>query len=465
MVSAIAATVGCTPKKPRRKSSSEGGESGDGIPDKIWETGFKGCIRIAGEGRCEAEPAYNEVDPAGTENKQLFAIMTTKVNKISVVGQKGEYDMDLSYTYTVENSTSSAEDFFEYTIENPDSGKNVVFFKNFPAVGTELSACPVVHVTAKGVIEGKERTKTYLLRFHGYNSSFDVMTIPTIYETNPKCFKWMTEDFTTQGHETACEGAFGPDITKYDSWWQNQETKFVHASIETYGYITYMSPDLNNGILECGGQALQLYQVVKYAGWDWTKDDVMNKPVRVRGELSGGFGNIQLSYIREIFPVSNDISVAAPTTPTEFTEEMISNIKWSENPIFNKIVKATTVKFNGNVRSIKNNSAGAATDVSDPITGSALDQVDFTTTRYEFDVLIGSTVLTVQTDYHIIERYPELAASLKAIVKKAEGAEVKIGGTIRWLNDRSVVGGNDSTTRTQGKWEIVPYLPEHAVAN
>lgn len=462
LAATLVATVSCAPKGKKKKKSTTNTSSSDGIDDRIWEAGFKGCIRIAGEGRCTAD-GIDEVDPASTLNKQLFAVFTNSISGLGIAGSPEEYDMSLEYTYSVENGSGNPEDYFESKIDNDD--KTVVFFKNFPALNTALESCPKIRVKATGTIEGHQREKNYTLRLNPYDLSFHEMPLTEIYAPKTKCFDWMTEDFTTQGHETACAGAFGPDVSKYDAWWQNEENKKVHAAIETYGYLTYMSPDKNNGILQCGDQAIQLYQVAEYAGWEPTKAVIMNRPVVVRGELSGGFGNLQISYIREIFPAPSNISVAQPTAPAEFTEAMISNIKWSENPLFNKIVKATSVKFNGNVHQIKNHSAGEATEVLDEITGSALDQVNFSSYRYEFDVLIGSTVLTVQTDYHIVELYPELSSTLKSIVKKSKGDSVKIGGTIRWLNDRSVIGGNDSTTRDQGKWEIVPYLPEHAVAS
>lgn len=461
MATVLVATAGCTSggRKKKKSSGASTSESSDPM-DKFFENGFKGCIRIAGETKAR-DDAINEVDPATTLNKDLFAILTNKT-KAQKSGSPEEYDMTLSYSYTITNGTSDINDYIEARIDNED--KSVIFFKGFPAVGTALDACPVIKATVTGTINGDSRTKDYQLRLNPYDLKYHQMPISEIYAPATKCFDWMTEDFTTQGHETACADAFGPDVTKYadEGWWQNPENKKVHAAIETYGYITYLSPDKNNGILECGNQAIQLYQVAEYAAWNSTKNDVMNVPVVVRGELSGGFGNLQISYIREIFPAPSSISVAAPATPVEFTEAEIANVNWSENPLFNKVVKATSVKFDGNVHQIINHSGGDDTEVKDEITGSDLDGVDFTAYRYEFDVKIGETVLTVQTDYHIIERYPELAASLKSIVKSTKGTNVKIGGTIRWLNDRSVVGGNDSTTRTQGKWEIVPYLPEHA---
>ncbi len=464
MAAVLVATAGCTSggRKKKRSSGASTSQSSDPM-DKFFENGFKGCIRIAGETKAR-DDAINEVDPATTLNKDLFAILTNKT-KAQKSGSPEEYDMTLSYSYTITNGTSNINDYIEARIDNED--KSVIFFKGFPAVGTDLSACPIIKATVTGTINGDSRTKDYQLRLNPYDLKYHQMPISEIYAPATKCFDWMTEDFTTQGHETAEAGAFGPDVAKYadEGWWQNSENKKVHAAIETYGYITFISKDKNNAILECGNQAIQLYQVAEYAAWESTKDDVMNKPVVVRGELSGGFGNLQISYIREIFPAPSSISVAAPVTPTEFTEAMIGNILWSENPLFNKVFKATSVKYAGNVHQIHNKQGGEATVVDPEITGDALQSVDFLGSRYEFDVTIGSTTFTVQTDYHIIEVNPELAATLKTIVNKPVGSDIKIGGTVRWLNDRSVVGGNDGTTRTQGAWEIVPFLPEHAVAN
>ena len=464
MAGALVLTAGCTSSKggKKKKTSTTSGSSG-GIDEKIWTAGFAGCIRIAGEGRCTAD-GIDEVDPDTTMGNSLFVVFTNHLSGLSVAGSPDEYDMDLTYTYTLEGGTiTNPEDYFESKVVNGD--KTVVFLKNFPAKGTAIENCPKIHVEAKGVIEGNERVKNYTLRLNGYDGKFHKMPISEIYTPKATCFDWMTDQFTSEGIETPIANCYGPDATKFDEWWKNETSRKTHASIETYGYITYMSPDKNNGILECGNQAIQLYQIAGYAGWEPTKDVIMNKPVLVRGELSGGYGNLQMSYIKEIFPAPSDVTVEAPAAPAAFTESMISNTSWSENPIFNKVCAATSVTYAGNLQEIKNQTGGnptIETKVSDPNTAN------FSAERYEFDVQIGSATLTVQTDYHIIERYPELASSLKSIVTSSVGTSCKIGGTIRWLNKRynadgsDFAPGNDSSTRTEGKWEIVPYLPEHA---
>ena len=145
---------------------------------------------------------------------------------------------------------------------------------------------------------------------------------------------------------------------------------------------------------------------------------------------------------------------------------MIKDTAWATNPIFNRVVTATPVTFQGNVCVIHNQTGGKPTEVDDPITGSALQNVDFNSARYEFDVQIGSTKFRIQTDYHIIkdDAHPELANNLKTLVNKPVGSTVQLGGTIRWLNDRTKMAGNDYSTRIEGEWELVPIRAEDAVA-
>ncbi len=465
---ALVSVAGCNKSSGKKKKTDESPTSSsqpDGDEAKMWKNGFAGCVAIGGSKSATAD-TEDALDPA-SDTSMMFVVFEDQ-KEFGIAGKPDRYNITINYDFSMDNG--DANNYIEAKVKTAD--KTVVFFKNWPAAGTDAANYPRIKVKATGTINGVSQERNYKLVLSPFTRQYATLELSDVYakHASKPCLKWMDENFVPFKQDAPVANAYGPSVD-YDPAWQatwDAEKKSFIANVESYGRVTYVSPDGNNGILQAGDHCIQLYQLVNYKGWAATGSTLMNQDVIVRGTLSGGYGNIQFSYIDEIIPLPSGYgkTVVPPTAAAQFTEAMISNTSWADNPIFNKVVAPTSVTYQGNVHVIHNKSGGDATVVDDEITGSALQSVDFNSKRYEFDVKIGSTKFKVQTDYHIIkdEAHPELANNLKTLVNKPVGSSVQLGGTIRWLNDRSKVGGNDYSTRIEGEWELVPFLAEHVVA-
>lgn len=471
LAAVLVGTVGCTSSGKKKKKSGSGSvtsKSGSQpSEDKVWKYGFSGCVSIGGSTGATAG-SEDPLDPA-TESSGLFVVLED-TKDFRIPGQPGDHHIDITYDFSVNGA--SADSYIEAKVQN--KGKTVVFFTNWPAKGSEQSTWPKVKVVANGTIDGEKQTREYTLVMNPFEREYIKFSLDDIYKTGTECLDWMSSSFVPSGAEGPVAGAYGPDMSKYPTaWTKSEKTGQIFANIETYGKLTsYCAADGNSAVLQCGDQAIQLYQLKEYGAWAASKEAFLNQDVIVRGCLSAGYGNIQLSYIDSIFPLTSSYgkTVDPIPAPGEITEAVVTNKQWWSQPSFNKEFKATDVVFNGNVYQITNVPGGKPTtgwkgdtssDGEKPITGSALQSIDFAAKRYEFEVKVGSTVVTVQTDYHMITDYPDLAAGLKELVNKPVGTTVKLGGALHWLNDRTVQAGNDYSTRSAGAWEIFPYLPSH----
>ena len=464
LAAVLVGTVGCTSggSKKKKSSGADTSTSGGGDEEKMWKNGFAGCVSIAGSKAAVAD-TEDALDPA-SDTSMMFTVFEDQ-KEFGIAGKPGRYNITINYEFsaTVDGNAVDYNQYVESSVKTSD--KTVVFFKGWPAAGTAAASMPRFKIKAKGTINGETQERNYTLVLNPFTRAYAKMDLADVYTAGTgSCLKWMSDNFVPFKQDAPVAGAYGPNY-QYDPAWEatyDAEKKSFIANVESYGRVTYVTGDGNNGILQAGEHAIQLYQLVDYKGWAATGSTLMNQDVIIRGTLSGGYGNIQFSYIDEILPLPAGYGHTVPAIPaaSEFTEAMISNVDWNHNAIFNKVVKATSVTYQGNLNTIKNASQGAATTVT-PVTD--LDSVNFASTRYEFDVKIGSTKFTVQTDYHMVKDSDALAAALKSVVKSSVGTSFKLGGTIRWLNDRSVVGGNDYSTRTAGAWEISPFAVDHVV--
>lgn len=462
LAGALICTAGCTARSGKKKKTSGVAPTsqGGGGEDKVWKTGFAGCLAIGGAKSATAD-TEDALDPA-SDTSMMFVVFEDQ-KEFGIPGTPDRYNITLSYEFSMDSG--NANDYIEARVKTSD--KTVVFFKNWPAQGTAAANYPRIKVKATGTINGNSQDRNYTLVLSPFDRTYAKMELSDVYtkHASKNCLKWMSDQFIPAfGPTEPVANAFGPDYHFDPAWektWDAEKKSFI-ANVESYGRVTYVTGDGNNGLLQCGDHTIQLYQLINYKGWAATGSTLLNQDVIIRGTLSGGYGNVQFSYIDEIIPLPDGYgkTVTPPTAPVEFTEAMIGNTDWASNPIFNKVVKATEVTYQGNLKQITNNSGGDATVVVDASPSS----VNFASKRYEFDLKIGTTTFTVQTDYHMVKDSSELVNTLKSIVNKSVGSTCKIGGTIRWLNDRSKMAGNDYSTRVEGKWEISPYLAEHAVA-
>ena len=460
----LAGCNGGTKKKKKKISTTQTSQSG-GDEEKMWKNGFSGCVAIGGSKSATAD-SEDSLDPASDQSMMYVVFEDEK--EFGIAGKPQRYHISIDYEFTMDSG--NANEYIEARVKTDD--KTVIFFTKWPAAGTAADQLPRIKVKAKGTIDGATQERNYTLVLNPFSRDYAILELSDVYSKHASkpCLKWMSEGFIPFKQDAPVANAYGPDVDYDPAWkatWKESEKSFI-ANVESYGRVTYVSPDGNNAILQAGEHYIQIYQLIKYKGWAATGSTLMNKDVIVRGTLSGGYGNIQFSYIDEIIPIPDGYGKSVPplAPATQLTEAMIKDTSWATNPIFNRVVTATPVTFQGNVCVIHNASGGDPTTVDDPITGSALQNVDFNSKRYEFDVQIGSTKFRIQTDYHIIkdEAHPELANNLKTLVNKPVGSTVQLGGTIRWLNDRTKMAGNDYSTRIEGEWELVPIRAEDAVA-
>ncbi len=467
LIGTAACNSGGRKKKKSTTTTSEGG--GGSTEEKVWNKAFASNVSVGGSN--SVTPGGQSVLDPNSDSAMLFVVLEDE-KSFRMPGQVNEYHVTYEYTYevTVNGQAGNANDYIDSSVKTSD--KTTVFFKNWPAEGSDSANYPNFKVTAKATISGESQSKDYTLVLSPFSRKYAKVELKDIYKTGTNCLDWMTDTYIPFGQEAPVAGAYGPNVDKYDEWYtkpaQSGNRPNYYSNVETYGRVTYFADeDGNTALLQCGSYSIQLYQLSDYKGWSSTKEVLFGqKDVIVRAQLSSGFGNVQLSYVDEIIPLPEGYgkTVDAITAPQPIVESEIANNNWATNPLFNKVVAPTTVTYQGNLNKISNHQKNTPTDVV-PATASS---ADFRANRYEFDIKVGNTKVTVQTDYHMLKSSSagNLSDTLKQIVNLQVGAEFKIGGTIRWLNERDTSkggwGGNDYATRTLGYWEIVPYLPEHA---
>ena len=480
LAAVLMSTTACTKGKSRRRRSTNPtsgqttGTSGTtttsepeldpAVRDKVFTKAFQTNVKVGGTNQVSAGGEAT-MDPA-SDRSNLFVVLET-YKPIKLAGTAIQYyaHYDYTYTVTVSGETKDSSEYIDSVVNTSD--KRTVFFKNWPTEG-DAANFPQIKVTATATISGQSESREYTLKMSKFSRSYAKIDLADVYKTGSECLDWMTSDFIPMSKTAPVAGAYGPDTSKYDEWQlipdsAGKRPTYI-SNIETYGRVTYYSDsDSNSAILQCGNYAMQIYQLKEYNAWGATCETLYkNVDVIVRAQLSVGYGNIQLSYVDEIIPLPEGYghTVAPIATPQEISEAEIGNNSWWSNPIFNKVVAPTTVTYVGNLNKIDNKSQNTATVV----TPASASDADFKANRYEFDVKVGNTTVTVQTDYHMLESSEagSLPDTLKSVVTAGEGTSFKLGGTIRWLNSRSVWGGNDYSTRSVGYWEIVPYLEAHA---
>ena len=441
---AMVALVACAPRGGGKKKKSTSGGSGGAVPELAWEGGFSGAVSVGAstsvvEGReAQVMPSNSATSFATLANQRIYADPDS--------GDTYNFTFTFEFSAKVGTEAKPATDYIESQTPSDEGKKTLLAFKGWPSQNAEQANYPRFTVKAKGTCNGESKEKTYVLVLNPLDKVFKKMSLDQLYEAADGKLTWMTGKKDTGG--AVIPGAYTTDLSQTEgqsSYW-----------IETKGILTYVAQDGNWGILQNGDKAVQVYRLDEYTGWASIRDSVMNVPIVIQAEISSGFGNIQLSYVQKIAKIEGTDSDIKPITPAEaYDEAMIKNVDWTTNTIFNKVVTKTEVKFNGKINKVKN-SSGSDTVLTDMMSNRSA--CNSKTERYEFEVLLGTTPLIVATDYHACKDSDAFVTACDQILKSAAvGSTIAIGGSIRWMNDRSVVAKNDYSIRTAGEWTIIPF--------
>lgn len=447
---AMVALVACAPRGGSKKKKSTSGGSGGAVPELAWEGGFSGAVSVGAstsvvEGReAQVMPSNAKTSFATLANKRSYADLDT--------GDTYEFSFTFEYSAKVGTEAKPVSEYIQ--AESVEGDKTLLQFKGWPSQTAKTADYPRFTVKATGTCNGETKEKTYVLVLNPLDKVFIKMSLAELYSAHAdgNKLKWMGPKKDTGG--TNIPNAYTTDLTQTEgqsSYW-----------IETKGYITYCTNDDNWAILQNGEHSVQLYQLTQLTTWPSMKSSLMNKPVIVQGQISEGYGNVQLSYVQKIIEAeAGDTDFVTPVAPATYTEAIMSNKNWVTNPMFNKTVLKTAVTFKGNIRTAENDKETQA--VTDP------SKIDTNSGRYEFDVQIGSTVFTVASDYHTVKDSTDFRNNFNDVLRNAkDGDTIYVGGTIRWQNDRATVSPssptkveNDYSVRVEGLWTLAPYSASH----
>lgn len=447
---AVTALVGCNSKK-----GGGGKKKGPEPSDLAWRTAFNQSVYI-GNNAASAE-GENDVKPDEKEPAPFIAL--TKTNTVRPMGETEDYEFTYEYKFSakVSGADRDANDFIEAQLESGAFNQTVVQFKGWPATTDDNAAFPRFTVEAIAKCNGHEQTKNYTMVLNPAQFTYQKKTLADLY-TKHASLNALSFMRQASGKTDAYECDSGTSENTY-------------YNIETQGKLIYATEDGNWGILQDGDKYLQLYRLDALKIWDKIKDSLIGHNIWLKGNLGFGYGNIQLGNIKSILPIKDGDSahpVNTPAAEATYTESMVTNHEWWNSPLFNKVGSIGTVSVkDGKVYKVVNASGGATTDRT-LLTDAQKAVVNSNSARFEFDVTIGSSTFVVATDYHAncgydgknsdgatTEAYSNLLRGLSA------GQSLNLKGTIRWMNDRSVSGGNDYTIYNSGVWTITPFLAEH----
>ena len=434
---------GCTAKK------GKGGKKGPQPTDEVWDAAFANAISIGASAALDESAGANDIKP---DDATPFIQM---LDQATIIPAFSVDEWEVSYTYkysvTVGGEDKNAQDYIEQTFRNESMNVTAMQFKNWPSGDeTDENPWPLFKVEATAKCNGYSESKNYIMRLNKASYSFRRVTLQELYTKHDSlnALKYMKEDTT--------------NVYKYDTGDPNSN----FFNVETQGKLVYVTEDANWGIIQDGAYYMQVYRLDLLPIYSVMKSFVLGQNIWLQGALGFGYGNLQLSYIKTMLPVASGDSVHAvqePAAQKAFTESDFSNTAWYTNPLFNIVgtISGATVK-DGKVYTVKNASGGSTTTRTEVKDKSTIASEG---SRYEFDVLVGGTTLIVATDYHAncnIDGKGHANDSSETFTNWLKGLtagqQIKLGGTARWLNDRTASGGNDYSIHAAGSWTIVPYL-------
>jgi len=432
-----------------------GGKKGSKTPtgpepsEAAWTYAFNNAVHVGSN--VASSEVDNDVKPEDKTPTPFISLM--KGATVRPMGETDDYTFEFEYKYsvTVNGEEKQASDYIEDEIYSEAMNVTAVQFKNWPANGSDQATWPKFKVETTAKCNGHEQSKSYTMVLNPTLYEFRKMSLADIYAKHDSlnCLKCLKADSVADSFKADCE-----------------DNEFYN--IETQGKLVYATEDGNWGILQDGDKFIQIYQISMSPIYEIIKDKLIGQNVWLKASVSPAYGNIQISYVKSILPIKEGDSSHPVTAGSEknFSASDLSNVEWWNNPIFNAIgsVSGATV-VDGKIYEIKNAQGGSAT--TDTLV-SDKSKIKSESARYEFDIQVGSHVMRYATDYHACcgpdskGDSTEFSAQMNTFLQGiTAGASIKVQGTVRWLNTRSVVSGNDYTIRVSGNWTITPFLSSH----
>ena len=234
-----------------------------------------------------------------------------------------------------------------------------------------------------------------------------------------------------------------------------EENEYYFVSIP--GKIIYTSPDGNWGLLADGKNVLEIYSGsgTAFVADNWP--NLLNKYVRVEGNMAVYNGNMQLSYVTKIAALSDaEKATIAEPEPLQFrsmSESALADLKvegytnekqavmYADGGcLMNGLAEVTGTYINGSLK------VGEDAVSPDSLSNSA---------RCTFELKVGNEKIVVAYDYHTDRDGTHgVMAALKAALKGSGNITIK--GTMRYNSTKGFICEGNT-----GVWNIVPFLADH----
>ena len=437
--------AGCGGSSKKKSKAPVGPEPSEAA----WTYAFNNAVHVGAN--VASSEVENDVKPEDKTPTPFISLM--KSATVRPMGETDDYAFEFEYKYsvTVSGEEKNVDDYIEDQIYSEAMSVTAVQFKNWPANGSEDTTWPRFKVETTAKCNGHSQSKTYTMVLNPTYYEFRTMTLAQIYAKHPtlNCLACLKADSVADSYKADCA-----------------DNEFYN--VETQGKLVYATEDGNWGVLQDGDKFIQIYQISMSPIWDIIKDKLIGNKIWLKASVSPAYGNIQMSYVKSILPIKSGDSAHPVIDGGEkaMSASDVSNVEWWNNPLFNAIgtISGATVK-DGKIYEIKNASGGSSTSET-LVTDTS--KIKSESSRYEFDIQVGSHTMRYATDYHACCGYDgkgastDFSAQMNTFLKGiTAGASIKVQGTVRWLNTRSIVSGNDYTIRTSGNWTITPFLPAH----
>lgn len=339
--------------------------------------------------------ANTEIELSGDSNDSL-TLTSSQISNVD--GSKYTVELTWSWDEAYNDAISALNDL--------DATHKKMEF-NYPGSSATENTKVEFKVSAKCGSETGEAK--FLVSLKPVSLIFDPMSIAELYSLNDAGtnFKFMNEE--TGKIKT------------------NHGQSFYYIAIS--GKLIYKAPDSNWGLLADGEKVVQLYRLDSCSDNDKA---VVGKYVTCYGEISNGYGNVQISYISKIEEMEDHSAIADPV---------------ELSPLAEGINDSASADF-------KTFYSGIGNGISS-VTGTLKSAVTFNaSTRCTFVLVVGSHEITIAYDYHTAKGDTSVSDAYKAIFSSATaGTALKIHGSVRWANNEG-----SSVISADGAWQLVPYL-------
>ncbi len=342
----------------------------------------------------------NETSMTGDENESL-SVTSKQITKVNGT----QYTVNFEWKWDNQfKDVISIRD-----LKDDEYHKHLCF--NYPGVD-ESDLSVTFKVVAKCGSQSTEKTYNVLLTHT--TLKYDDVSISSLYKTNAAGTNFEIVDETT-GYIKA-----------------NYNQKYYYVSVS--GKVIYVAADKNWALIANGKDVLQLYRVDEANDKDLVE---VGNYVKVFGDMSNGYGNLQLAYISKVELLSDHSAIA------DLVEQEVPN--------------GLNNKSDAGFKSFFSGISNAVTT----FTGTANAKVTFSglvraTLKLNLDGADGNFI-TIAYDYHSgtpdKSTLNETGTAYKTIFDQVvKGTKIKVRGTLRW----SDASGNN-TISANGSWTITPF--------